>query len=181
MVGAKPGMKSPFYKCETMKIILIRHASGERDPNPDKDLPISPDGEKEARELGDRMVSLGFKPTLYLTSRYKHAKQTGEILRDQVGGSPPASVVGVGTLTPHEPYDFEEIIRESEQTGHDLSKLELVAFVLHHPRLNQLLMRLTSQPAPPVVPKYSEAVCLTADSLGDFLKGKAKESCRIVA
>jgi len=164
-----------------MKIILIRHASRERDPNrdKDKDLPLTPDGEKEARELGEKMASLGLKPTLYLTSRYEHAKQTGELLRDQVGGNPPATVVAIGTLTPHEPYDFEGIIRESEQNGHDLSKLELVAFVLHHPRLNQLVARLTSQPISPGAPKYSEALCLTADSLGEFLKGKGRENCRI--
>jgi phosphohistidine phosphatase SixA len=164
-----------------MKIILIRHASRVRESSSDKDeeLPLSPDGEKEARELGDKMASLGLRPTLYLTSRYAHAKQTAEFLRDQVTGDPPASVVAISTLTPHEPYDFEGIIRESEQTGHDLSRLELVAFVLHHPRLNQLLGRLTSQPVSPGAPKYSEAVCLTADSLGDFLEGKGKVDFRI--
>jgi phosphohistidine phosphatase SixA len=165
----------------TVKIILIRHASRERNPDlgEDKDLPLTSDGKKEACELGDRLVSLGLKPTLYLTSRYTHAKQTGDLLQDQVGGNPLAALVAINTLTPHEEYTFERIILESEQNGHDLSKLEQVAFVLHHPRLNQLLARLTSQPESPGAPKFAGAVCLTADSLDDFIKGKGKQYCRI--
>jgi len=166
-----------------MKIILIRHASRVRDPNSndDKDLQLTSDGVSEARELGDKMVSLGLRPTLFLTSCHAHAKQTGEILRDQVAGDHSAPVVAIRSLTPNEPYDFEEIIRESGQNKYDLSKLDLVAFVLHHPRLNQLLERLTSQSVSRGKPDYSEAVCLTADSLGEFLQGKGYEEFRIEA
>jgi len=110
-----------------MKIILIRHASRVRAPTSDNDrnLPLSLDGLKQARELADKMASQGLRPTLYLTSHYAHAKQTGEILRDLAAADPPVSVVAIDALTPHEAYDFEGIIRASEETGHDLSKLEL--------------------------------------------------------
>ena len=165
-----------------MKIVLIRHASRERDSDPSKDkyLPLSFDGKEEVRALGAKLASLNLKPTVYLTSLYAHAKQTGELLSDQGGGTPPAAVVAIDTLTPHTSWTFEEIIREAEQAGHNLSKLDLVAFVLHYPRLNQLLARLTSQPVSQETPKYAEAVCLAADSLSDFLEGKGKECCRIV-
>ena len=99
-----------------------------------------------------------------------------------MGGNPPAAVVAIGALTPHDPspFTFEEIIRQSEQTEHDLRIQEVVAFVMHHPRLNQLLAALTSQPVSQEAPNYAEAICLMADSLNDFLAGKGKEYNRIV-
>ncbi len=142
-------------------------------------LPLKTEGEQEALKLGEKLAGVGLKPTVYLTSRYTHAQQTAEILRDKAGGSSPAAVVALDMLTPHQEYTFEKIILESEQKGHDLSDLDQVAFVLHHPRLNQLVARLTTQPESRTEPEFAEAVCLTADSLADFINGQGKEYCRI--
>ena len=162
-----------------MKIILIRHATRERDPalKSDEPLPLKPEGKQEARELREKLPGLGLKPTVYFTSRYKHARETAEILGDQAGGISASAVVAMETLTPHQEYTFEKIIVEAAQEGHDLSKLDQVAFVLHHPRLNQLVARLTSQPESPMEPEYAGGVCLTADSLADFINGQGKEDC----
>lgn len=136
------------------QLILIRHASRMRTPSSadDRDLPLSPDGENEARGLGVNMASRGLKPALYLTSRYNHAEQTGKLLSREIEGHPPAAVVVVSTLTP----------------------------VLHHPRIDQLLARLTGQ-EPHLTPAYAEAICLTANAPSDFLEGKAYEDFRIQA
>src|SRR5919106_920827 len=147
-----------------MKIVLIRHASKESGPDlkEDSHLPLTPEGKRETCKLGNKLASLGLKPTVYLTSDHVHANQTGALLSAQMGGNSPAAVVPIGALTPHDPspFTFEKIIRESEQTGHDLHVQETVAFVMHHPRLNQLLAALTSQPVSQAMPKYAEAICL---------------------
>jgi phosphohistidine phosphatase SixA len=102
-----------------VEIILIRHASRERNPDlgEDKELPLTSDGKKEVCELGARLVSLGLKPTVYLTSRYTHAKETGNLLRDQIGGNPPAAVVAVDTLTPHRNIPLRELLSSQSKMG----------------------------------------------------------------
>jgi phosphohistidine phosphatase SixA len=79
-----------------MHLILIRHAERERasDPALDPQTPLSPAGKAQAKALGDRLLHLGLRPALYLTSRYTHAVETAEVLRDQIGGNPIADVVG---------------------------------------------------------------------------------------
>lgn len=176
-----------------MKIILLRHATrkrGDREEEEylEKRFLLDSTGEEEARKQGQELARRGIKPAVYFTSCFAHAKQTGEILRDTVGGYPLAKVVELCTLTPH--YQgprkwqgnwqgiqiLEAIIRESELTGNDLRKLDAVAFILHQPRLTQLLASMTSQGESRFVDLgYSEGVCLNADLLDAFLQGKGKE------
>ena len=158
-----------------MKIILLRHATRERDQaRDDEELPLNDDGKDEALTLREKLGGMGLKPAVYLTSRHAHAKQTAEIL---AGGT--AAVVAINTLTPHKEYTVEKIISESEQNGHDLSNVDQVAFVLHHPRLNQLVAMLTSQPESQMESEFAGGVCLEADSLADFINGQGKEHCQV--
>jgi len=163
-----------------MKIILIRHASRVQKPElgQDKDLPLTSGGRKEALNLAEQLATHGLKPAVYLTSRYAHAVETADLLRDQVSGTPPR-VVPLAMLTPHEEYTLEGIIREAQQHGCDLDKIDQIGIVLHHPRLNQLLAKLTPRPESPKAPDFAEAVCLSADSLQDFIRAKGKEVRRL--
>ena len=122
------------------------------------------------------------------TSCFAHARQTGEILRDTVGGSPLAKVVALCTLTPHFQgrrqwrgnwqgiHILESVIEESELMVKGVGDLEAIAFVLHRPRLQQLLAVMT----PGTESRfedigYSKGVVLTVDSLGALLKGEGIE------
>ena len=175
-----------------MRILLFRHATRKRgDPGSDeyieKRLPLDTAGEEQAKRQGDELIRRGIKPAAYFTSCFAHAKQTGEILCNMVGGDPPAKVVELCALTPHYQGPRESrgtwqgismlqtIIRELELTGNDLNKLDVVVFVMHQPRLQQLLASMTSQSESKFKVDYSEGVFLRADSLDDFSKGKGQE------
>jgi len=177
-----------------MKIIVLRHATRVRDNSVsgeylEKHLPLDTSGEREAKKLGIELARRGIKPAVFFTSCFAHAKQTGDILRDTLGGNPPAMVVELCTLTPHYqgPREWrgeawqgvripKAIIREAELTVNDLRDLDVVAFILHQPRLKQLLASMTSREESEFGFHYSEGVCLTADSLDAFLQGNGQEN-----
>ncbi|MBV8417264.1 MAG: histidine phosphatase family protein [Verrucomicrobia bacterium] len=187
-------------------IILLRHADRIRKANEEfieKLLPLNPDGRKESENRGTDLNNLGIKPTVYFTSCFVHAKQTGEILRDTMGGSPPAEVVELLTLAPRYqgprawldrpekerteaawlPVILEAIDHESQLKGYNLRNLNVVTFVLHVPRLQQLIRGMTAQTARP--PFFdlesfdnffgcSEGIHLTAASFDDLLRGRGE-------
>jgi hypothetical protein len=187
-------------------IILLRHADRIRKANEEfieKLLPLNPDGRKESENRGTELNKLGIKPTAYFTSCFVHAKQTGEILRDTMGGRSPAEVVELLTLAPHYkgprawqdrrekerteaawlPVILEAIDLESQLKGYNLRNLNVVAFVLHVPRLQQLIKGMTAQTArPPFFDnksfekffEYSEGIHLTAASFDDLLRGRGE-------
>ncbi len=157
-----------------MQIILIRHAERERaaDSALDPQMPLTPEGRNQAAALADRCARLGFRPSVYLASRYAHAVETAEIMRNRLGGR---EVTAIGALTPHQPYTLAMVFREAEQHGHNLSELETVAWVLQHPRVYQLLGMLTSQAIDREQLGPAGMVIVTADSLGDLLAGKGQE------
>jgi len=161
-----------------MTIALIRHAARERyaDNIAEEHLPLTDEGRTQASALAAKMAARGIRPEIYLTSRYVHAQQTGGILRDLIASA--AALVQLRTLTPHEEYDFQGILTEAHDSGHDVGGLSTIALVLHHPRVNQLLEKLTSRTIS-TKPQYSEAVCVAAPSLADFVEGRAQEQCRL--
>lgn len=187
-------------------IILLRHADRIRKANEkfiEKLLPLNPDGRKESENRGSDINKLGIKPTVYFTSCFVHAKQTGEILRDTMGGSPRAQVVELLTLAPNYkgprawldrpekecteaawlPVILEAIDLESQLKGYNLRNLNVVTFVVHVPRLQQLIKGMTAQTArPPFFDnksfdnffEYSEGIHLTAASFDDLLRGRGE-------
>ena len=175
-----------------MKIIVLRHATRQRkdrvsDEFIEKSFPLDPIGKCEARERGADLAGRGIKPAVYFTSCFAHARETGEILRDTVGGNPAAKVVELCTLTPHYqgPRELrgkwqgiqilQAIDRESKLTGNDLGEITVVGFVLHQPGLQQLVASMTSEEESRFENiAYSEGVCLRADSLDVFLEGKGE-------
>lgn len=176
-----------------MLIVLLRHGKrikydddSMKDEYLEKCLLLDRSGEKDAARRGKELASRKIIPVAYFTSCFAHARQTGEILRDTIGGDPPAKVVDLCTLTPHfqgprawrgrwqGTQILEAIIQESESTGNDLRELAVTTFILHQPRLQQLLASMTSQEELSFSDiGYSEGVCLKADSLDVFLKGGA--------
>ncbi|NIT58117.1 MAG: hypothetical protein GWN00_18375, partial [Aliifodinibius sp.] len=85
-----------------MRILLIRHGSREDSKNTDgKNTPLTPEGQKETRRLGELLVRLSLKPEAYLTSQYRHSQEMGGLLAGQFDGGTPAPVISLSALTPH--------------------------------------------------------------------------------
>jgi phosphohistidine phosphatase len=72
----------------TTRLYLLRHADA-GDPEawsgPDEARPLSGKGEKQSRRLGKLLASVGFAPSVILSSPKLRAKQTAEILADELG------------------------------------------------------------------------------------------------
>jgi phosphohistidine phosphatase SixA len=162
-----------------MHLLLINHAERRRDPDRSKDVsldkqqPLTLKGEEQVRMLANKLRTERLVPTLYLTSRNVHARQTAEILSRSLGGDPALQVVEVDALTPHDLTEsFDEIIEQATALGNDARTHAIWALVGHTPRLNHLFESLTGRPASNRL-AYGQAVCLTANSLDDLAAGTA--------
>jgi phosphohistidine phosphatase SixA len=184
-----------------MKIILVRHGqkAGVLDEAMD---PLCAAGEGQARRLGGLLEKAGERPTLFLTSRFRHAQQTAEVLWCAL--NPLAPLVHLASLTPL-PADlaspavnaeqyvaaiFDEV-RElaTAQPRIDLGDSATILMVLHHPRQIQVALRLQGVsprewktwrggPQAGKWPDYAEAVCMTARDMHEVVLGRAVEiSC----
>jgi broad specificity phosphatase PhoE len=179
-----------------MKILLIRHGERtktgrEEDSSSD---PLSAKGENQVAELAARLKTEDTIPTLFLTSRYKHAQRTAEILQSIL--NPTAALVHLDSLTPLSPsspspwavkdHKYVGTIREelsaslAAQPNDGLSNNAIVVLVLHHPRQIQVALQL--QGLDPANwgdwnqngrgwPTFAQSICL----VGEFDQGKAKE------
>lgn len=162
-----------------MRIFLIRHGAREHDgTSEDKNMPLSNGGKDEVRRLGPALARLDLRPEVYLTSYYRHAIETGNILTAQLNDTSPVRILNLCALTPKSPTEtFEDIIDEAISAGLALRTLKVVAVVGHEARLSQLLTRLTSARARPF--NRAEVACLTANSFVDFLQGRGKVEFRL--
>jgi phosphohistidine phosphatase SixA len=174
----------PIRGHNQMNIYLIRHAERDRQPSlQDQDQPLSRKGKEQAEALAGKLAVEG-KPTLLLTSRHLHARQTAEILRQLA--CPEAPLIPLNVLTPRliaDAFNFVELIAETRREGQDLGAHEIVAIVLHHPRQTQLAMMVQGVDhtnwRSELEPQNAEAICVTAGKLEDFAGGKGMEFKRI--
>jgi hypothetical protein len=71
---------------------------------------------------------------------------------------------------------LQAIGREAQALGNDLQQYEVVMFVMHQPRLQQLAASVTSQDESRFRGiEYGEGVCLRADSVQAMLDGTGTE------
>lgn len=157
-----------------MKIILIKHAERQKNPDQrrdrqiDRHQPLTPAGVEQAHDLAARLRAKGDTPTLYLTSRNAHARQTAEIVCTDLGGVPSTDVVEIDALTPFHPTECcYQILEQARTSGHDPRLHDVVAVVGHYPRLNQLFAHLTWRMAAPTPLDYAQEVYLTAQEFCD--------------
>jgi histidine phosphatase superfamily protein (branch 1) len=183
-----------------MKILLVRHADRTRILKDDleKDDPLSRDGEQQALELAAHMNKSGDIPELILTSRWRHAHQTAEILWSSIDA--PATLVPLDALTPHAPLDLLKAGKYVEAISHDLMIFararpdiqdalapgKTVAMILHKPRNIQCALQLQGKHPNSYLtyrggegkgkwPNFGQAICLTASTWEQFLRGKGTE------
>jgi phosphohistidine phosphatase SixA len=189
-------------KAEAMRIALIRHATREQNGNADKALPLTDSGVAEAAACGSALFERGFFPTVCFTSWYVHARQTAEIISSTIarlessGGTSEvaAPVVELCALTPQFPGSaswaktekwagvaiLEWLISETEKTGYDLSEMDTAVFVMHEPRMRQLLAGMTEGTISTRTFSFSEGICLQAHSLHEFVEGRGKQDGALI-
>jgi phosphohistidine phosphatase len=69
------------------RLTLVRHAkSSWADPGiSDADRPLNERGERDAPTMGRHLATLGFRPTLFLTSPAVRARQTAQVVARELG------------------------------------------------------------------------------------------------
>ena len=152
-----------------MEIILINHA--ERDKasgKDDRDQPLDPKkGVEQVEQLVLRLRKRN-KPTLYLTSRNAHAKETADRVCEALGGVPATDVVELNALTPDQRTEsMLDIYEQAKAARHDLLRHKVIVIVGHSPRLEQLFAYLTFRTAAPKRLKKGQEVYLTIEDFHD--------------
>jgi len=67
-----------------MRLVIVRHAEA-ADGEPDELRPLTAEGRRAARELGERLASEGIRPDAVLTSPLLRARETGAELARPAG------------------------------------------------------------------------------------------------
>lgn len=153
-----------------IQIILINHAERHRaSGKDDRDQPLDPTkGIGQVEQLVARLRRNKVTPTLFLTSRNAHARETAELLCRALGGDPTRNVVALDALTPHHRTEtMQDIVEQATASGHDLQQHAVIAIVGHSPRLEQLFAYLTWKAAAPTRLEYGQEVYLTIDNFWD--------------
>jgi phosphohistidine phosphatase len=71
----------------SVQLYLVRHAEA-ADGEPDELRPLTAEGRRAARELGERLAAVGVRPDAVLTSPLLRARQTGAELARAAGIEP---------------------------------------------------------------------------------------------
>src|SRR5256885_1631914 len=71
----------------SVQLYLVRHAEA-ADGEPDELRPLTPEGRRAARELGERLAADGIRPDAVLTSPLLRARETGAELARPAGLEP---------------------------------------------------------------------------------------------
>ena len=188
-----------------IKIILVRHGEktgrhgGKAGLSRDKADPLSAAGEAQVRKLCRRLQKAARRPTLFLTSRFRHAQQTAEILRCALNRRVP--LARLDSLTPlrarlaskavnSERYVaaiLDEVLRlAAARPGIKLGDDSTIVMVLHEPRNIQVALQLQGEspqawrtwrggPSRGKWPRYGEIVRLTARDMDAVKAGQAVE------
>jgi len=122
-----------------VQLYLVRHAEA-ADGEPDELRPLTADGRRAARELGERLASDGIRPDAVLTSPLLRARETGtELARPSGLDSEPDERLAPGATA-------EDVKAAAEGRG------ETVVVVGHQPDCSRIAAALTGGPEPDFPP-----------------------------
>lgn len=119
-------------------LLLLRHGLAE-DPRPgqsDAERPLTPEGARRVRALGEGLASLGLVPDAVVSSPYVRAQQTAQAL----AGRPPRELLG--ELVPHGALDHAEFALRACMA--ELEPGRCLLAVSHLPLAELLVFRLGS-------------------------------------
>jgi len=122
-----------------VQLYLVRHAEAV-DGEPDELRPLTADGRRAARTLGERLAAEGVHPDAVLTSPLLRARETGAELARPVGLEPePDERLAPGATA-------ESVRAAAEERG------ETVVVIGHQPDCGRVAAELTGGPEPAFPP-----------------------------
>jgi phosphohistidine phosphatase len=122
-----------------VQLYLVRHAEA-ADGEPDELRPLTADGRRAARTLGERLAADGIKPDAVLTSPLLRARETGAELARPVGLEPePDDRLAPGA-------NAESVRAAAAERG------ETVVVIAHQPDCSRVAAELTGGPEPAFPP-----------------------------
>ncbi len=122
-----------------MQLYLVRHAEA-ADGEPDELRPLTAEGRRAARELGERLAAEGIQPDAVLTSPLLRARETGAELARPAGLEPePDERLAPGATS-------EDV--KAAATGRG----KTVVVVAHQPDCGRIAAALTGGEEPPFPP-----------------------------
>ena len=122
-----------------MQLYLVRHAEA-ADGEPDELRPLTTEGRRAAKELGERLAAEGIRPDAVLTSPLLRARETGAELARPAGIEAEADE----RLAPG--ATAEDVKAAAEGRG------EAVVVVGHQPDCGRIAAALTGDDEPPYAP-----------------------------
>jgi phosphohistidine phosphatase len=128
-----------------MQLILVRHAKAAAG-EPDDLRPLTPEGREQARGLAEQLRAEKIRPDAIVTSPLLRAKQTAEVIAEQLG----ADVVPDDRLSPG--ATAEDVTAAVSGRG------ETVVAVGHQPDCSRIAAALTGAPEPDFAPAQSFAI-----------------------
>jgi len=149
-----------------MDFILVRHGARDRCQ---EDGPLTPHGIHQVQALADALRLRGSSPDLIVTSRREHARQTADIVRQELAPAvrPP---VELDALTPGGgPGGVPDLVQGADRAGVDLSSCKSVLVIGHEGRLSNLVIELTGRRSYPV--PRGGAVSIRGGSFADLAAG----------
>ncbi|MGB2876319.1 MAG: histidine phosphatase family protein [Gaiellaceae bacterium] len=130
-----------------MQLYLVRHAEA-ADGEPDELRPLTPEGRKAARSLGERLAAEGIHPDAVLTSPLLRARETGAELARPAGLDPePDERLAPGATA-------EDVRAAATERG------EVVVVVAHQPDCGKIAAALTGSDEPAFPPAGMVAITL---------------------
>ena len=122
-----------------MQLYLVRHAEA-ADGEPDELRPLTADGRRAARTLGERLAAEGVHPDAVLTSPLLRARETGAELARPVGLEPePDERLAPGATA-------ESVRAAAEERG------ETIVVIGHQPDCGRFAAELAGGPEPAFLP-----------------------------
>src|SRR3954465_10685704 len=129
----------------SVQLYLVRHAQA-ADGEPDELRPLTAEGRRAARELGERLAAQGVTPDAVLTSPPLRARGAGAELAGRAGMDPQAD----DRLAPG--ATAEDVRAAAEGQG------EAVVVVGHQPDCGRIAAELTGGEEPPFAPAAMLAI-----------------------
>jgi phosphohistidine phosphatase len=75
----------------TRRLILLRHAKSDWPDVPDRDRPLAKRGRRDAPVIGRWLRDHGYQPEIVICSAALRTRQTWDLVRKELGGSPQAT------------------------------------------------------------------------------------------
>lgn len=153
-----------------MRLVFVRH--GRKVVNEsleDEELLLATEATKEVHALARALAARDLTPRVIVSSRYRHALDTSELLR----GTRTRHLIPVTALTPHTPdshFTMSTIVSEAVVAGVDLFRdCDVLMLVGHETRLSQLAATCAGLPREGV-PELSGLEALVLEWRGTILE-----------